>query len=136
MTALRDRKKVRPTAHRINLAAADTTADISSVSANPAVNRSVVLEDQIHVAAILEFSAANATANIALALWGHSGSFLGITEVQTVIADSTWRNGAAGPFVAPAVIFDTLGARTVKAIVKSLSGGNITNLLLVPLSID
>lgn len=127
---LTDRKKTKPAAHRTNIVAADTTADISSSTG------ALTVEDQLHVACILECSAASVAASIVLALWDKAGTFLGITEAVSMTADGTWRNGAAGPFVTPVAIFDVFGATKVKALVKSLAVGNITNLFLLPLSID
>ncbi|MEW6485794.1 MAG: hypothetical protein AB1423_14475 [Pseudomonadota bacterium] len=123
-----DRKIAKPAAHRTAIAAADAGPDISDSTG------ALTLQDQIHVAAILECSAGGVTGSLCHALWDKDGVFMGITETQSFTADSTWRNGINGGYVTPALIFDVMGASKVKALVKSISGGNITNLYLVPLA--
>lgn len=125
---LDDRKIVKPAAHRTNIEAADAGPDISDSTG------ALVIQDQIHMLCIPECSVGVVSGSICLALWDTAGIFIGITESQSFVADSTWRNGASGPYVTPALIFDTMGSRKIKALVKSLSGGNITNLYLIPLA--
>jgi hypothetical protein len=127
--AMSDRKISKGTAHRTNITTSDTTADISS-----ATGASDII-DNLHVACALECSAASTTGSISLALFDDDGNFLGITEAQTFTANATWRNGAAGSYVAPTLLFDVMGAGKVKALVSGLSGGNITNLWLLPLTL-
>ena len=124
-----DRKISRPTVHRTNIAVADAGPDISSSG-----GALMTLDNQLHVECSVECSMGGVTGSICLARWDKSGVFIGITKVKTFTADSTWKNGINGPYVTPPIIFDVMGATQVKALVKSLSGGNITNLYLVPLS--
>lgn len=123
-----DRKIAKPSAHRTNLTAADAGPDISDPT------DALAIQDQIHVACEIECSAGGVTGSVCLARWDTDGNFMGITEPQTFTADSTWRNGVNGGYVTPALIFDVMGASKIKALVKSLSGGNITNLYLTPIA--
>jgi hypothetical protein len=125
-----DRKITRGPAHRTNITIADAGPDISS-----SVGALMTLDNQIHVECSVECSAAAVTGSVCLARWDANGVFMGITEAQTFTAHSTWRNGTGGPFVTPPLIFDVMGATQVKALVSSLSGGNIINLYLLPLSL-
>lgn len=123
-----DRKIVKPEAHRTNITVADTSPDISDSAGASGV------QDQVHLACITECSAGGVTGSICLAMWDKNGVFIGISEAQSFTADSIWRNGISGGYIAPSMIFDIMGASKIKALVKSLSGGNITNLYLVPLA--
>jgi hypothetical protein len=125
-----DRKIALPTAHRTAIATADAGPDISDSTG------ALQLQDQIHVACIPECSAGGVAGSICLALFDSEGNFMGITEVQSFTADSTWRNGADGSYVSPALIFDSMGASKVLALVASLSGGEIDNLYLIPLDFN
>jgi hypothetical protein len=127
--AMSDRKITRGTVHRTNITTSDTTADISS-----AIGVQYIV-DNLHVACTLECSAASTTGNVSLALFDDNGNFIGITEAQTFTANATWRNGAAGDYVAPTLLFDVMGSAKIKALVSGLSGGNITNLWLLPLTL-
>ena len=122
-----DRKISRPAAHRTNITAADAGPDIS----NP--TGALTLDNQMHVECSVECSAGAVTGIICLARWDKDGNFMGITEMQTFTAHSLWQTGRG--FATPPLIFDVMGATKVRAFVSSLSGGNITNLYLIPLSL-
>jgi hypothetical protein len=116
---IRDRKfTFTPTVLRNNVAAADT-GDISSGTSKQELTTGV------HEMVIVEFTTASATASIALALFNTAGTFYGVTEAQLFTADSSWINGAAGPYVSPVGVFDVMGAKYIYPIVKSLSAGTI-----------
>ncbi len=125
-----DRKIAKGAAHRTSISAADTTADISSATG------ALDITANLHVACVAECSVASTTGTVFLSLFDDDGNFLGITESQTFLADAVYRNGAAGSFVAPTLLFDVMGAGKVKALVGSLSGGNIDSLWLIPLTLD
>lgn len=122
-----DRKISRSTAHRTNITVADADPIISNSAG------ALMLDNQMHVECSVECSAAAVTGIICLARWDKAGNFMGITELQTFAAHSIWQSGQG--YVTPPLIFDVMGAAQVKALVSSLSGGNITNLYLIPLSL-
>jgi len=122
-----DRKITLPTAHRTNIATADAGPIISDDTG------ALTLDNQLHVVCCVECSAGGAAGTICLARWDKDGKFIGITEMQSFEAHSAWQSGRG--YVAPPLIFDVMGAYKVKALVDTLSGGNITNLYLSPLSL-
>lgn len=124
--ALTEQKSTRGAAHRANVSAADT-GDISSAT------DALDVGNAIHTACFIDFDDAGALAEIALALFDSTGDLIGITECNTFQADSSWRDGASGPYVAPRYIFDVSGAAQVLAKVKSLSSGAVINIYLVSL---
>ena len=118
MTISDHKYPLKPALHRDDVAAADT-GDISSSTG------ALQIADGLHAQVILEFSNASAVAVIALALFDESKDLIGITEAQSFTADASWIDGVVGPYVSPCGIFDVMGARYAKALVKSLSAGTI-----------
>lgn len=122
-----DKKIIKSAVHRTNITTADAGADISDSAG------ALTLFGQLHVAVILECSAGGVSGSICLAMWDSVGTFIGISDYQSFVSNSTWRNGASGPYATPMIMFDVAGASKVKMLVRALNGGNITNAYLDPL---
>lgn len=113
----------KPSAHKATLSSADT-GDISSDAGY------LDVENSQYVACIVDFSVASATATIALALFDASDDLIGVTEIASFVADSSWRDGASGPYVSARYVFDVSGASRVLAKLKSISSGNVNIYLM------
>ncbi|MEA3480054.1 MAG: hypothetical protein U9R60_17865 [Bacteroidota bacterium] len=110
-------------AHRSAISAVDT-GDISSATGSKDVGNSP------HVECHCAFDDASANCKLALAMFDEANDLIGITEIVYFETQESWRDGAAGLYVAGRYIFDVGVAAKVRALVSELGTGNVVTIYL------
>lgn len=106
--------------NRSAIAAADAV-DITALAST-----SITVGDKAGLVISCEFSVSGANCTIVPIFYDAAGTpipmFIGD---DLVFVATTLRRGAAGDYIAPARILDTMGATSIKLMVKSISSGNV-----------
>jgi hypothetical protein len=109
---------VKPTAQRLDVSAADTTADLTDAAYGTAVD----VGDSPFVAVMVDSTVAVSSVTVFLILFSEADTLLGVSESITFTMNAVFRDGVAGKYLAPSAEIATRGAAKVKAVLQSITG--------------